>query len=354
VSTDVLTLDGRMGEGGGQVLRSALSLSVALGRPVRVTHVRGGRAKPGLLRQHVTALRAAAAISGGVAEGGELGSSEVGLRPGPVRAGSYELGIGSAGSTLLVLQTVLTPLLLADGPSTLVLEGGTHNPMAPPFEFLTHSFLPLLARAGVEARLELLRPGFYPAGGGKLCARIAPVAQPRPLELLERGAERAQRCEIGLAHLPATIAEREWDTLQRALGWPRERRIDRDLAASVGPGNVLALHLEFEHVTEVLTAFGERGLSAERLANRLAGEARAYLAHSAPVGEHLADQLMIPLALQAGGRYRTGTPSLHARTNAAVVNLFLPGTIRLEEHGAGGWIVDVQARRAVSAVSSSA
>src|SRR5688572_31605584 len=126
---ELLTLDGRVGEGGGQVLRSALSLAVALGRPVRVTNVRAGRGKPGLLRQHLTALRAAAAISGGAVEGGELGSTEVVLRPGPVRAGRYEFRVGSAGSTLLVLQTVLPPLLGADGPSTIELEGGTHNPM---------------------------------------------------------------------------------------------------------------------------------------------------------------------------------------------------------------------------------
>ena len=341
---DVLTLDGRMGEGGGQVLRSALSLAAALGRPVRVTNVRGGRAKPGLLRQHLAAVRAACAISGGVAEGAELGSSEVELRPGEVRGGTFELGIGSAGSTTLVLQTVLPPLLLAGDPSTLALEGGTHNPMAPPFEFLAHTFGPQLARIGVEVELELLRPGFHPAGGGRVRAKVAPVAAPRALELLERGPARRQHCEISLAHLPAEIAEREWATLERRLGWRAEQRVDRDVASSAGPGNCLSVHLEFEQVTEVLTAFGERGVSAEAVAERVAREARRYLAAQAPVGEHLADQLMIPLALLAGGRYRTLTPSRHARTNAEVVDQFLPGAVRFEERGPDDWIVSVAGR----------
>src|SRR5262245_60572941 len=263
---DMLTLDGRMGEGGGQVLRSALSLSVALGREVRVTNVRGGRKKPGLLRQHLAAVRAACAISGGSAEGDELGSSEVVLRPGPIRAGSFEFGIGSAGSTLLVLQTVLPPLLLADGPSTLVLEGGTHNPLAPPFEFLERSFVPQLAKTGLEMELQLHRPGFHPAGGGRVRAVISPLARARPLDPLERGPARRQHCEIGLVHLPAAIAEREWETLSRRLGWSAEQRVDRDVSRSTGPGNCVSALLEFEHVTEVLTAFGERGVSAEGVA----------------------------------------------------------------------------------------
>lgn len=341
---DVLTLDGRMGEGGGQVLRSALTLAVALGRAVRVTNVRGGRKKPGLLRQHLAAVRAACAISGGNAEGDDLGSTEVVLRPGRVRAGSFEIGVGSAGSTLLVLQTVLPPLFFADGPTTLVLEGGTHNPLAPPFEFLARSFAPQLARMGAEVELELLRPGFAPAGGGRVCARVKPIARPRPIELSERGAVRRHHCEIHLAHLPAAIADREWETLRRRLGWSEEQRVVRDASASVGPGNSLSVHLEFEHVTEIITAFGERGVTAEAVAERVARGARRYLGVEAPVGEHLADQLMIPLALLAGGSYRTLAPTPHARTNAEVVNLFLPGAVRFDENGRDDWIVTVAGR----------
>jgi RNA 3'-terminal phosphate cyclase (ATP) len=225
-----------------------------------------------------------------------------------------------------------------------VLEGGTHNPLAPPFEFLRDAFAPLLARAGAGLALELERPGFHPAGGGRLRAVVTPAAEPRPLELLERGAERARRAEIALAHLPREIAEREWSVLAREL--PGLARVDRELASSVGPGNCISIHLEFEHATEVVTAFGERRLGAERVAQRAASEARRYLGASAPVGEHLADQLMLPLALLAGGRYRTVEPSLHARTNAEIIGLFLPGAVRLEPDGRGGWLVSVTGLRA--------
>lgn len=341
---ELLTIDGRMGEGGGQVLRTALALSVALGRAVRVTNVRGGRSKPGLLRQHLAALRAAAAISGGRVQGDELGSAEVRLEPGPVRPGTFEFAIGSAGSTLLVLQTVLPALVLAGGPSTIVLEGGTHNPMAPPFEFLLHAFVPQLAKIGVELALELERPGFHPAGGGRVHVRVPGSARARALELHQRGAVRAQRCEIGLAHLPRAIAEREWETLRGVLGWSPTQRVDRDLPSSTGPGNVISVHLEFEHVTEVLTGFGERRVTAEQVAARVAHAARRYLEHDAPVGEHLADQLMLPLALLGGGSYRTPAPSRHTRTNAEVVNLFLPGAVRFAEHAPDDWIVSVSPR----------
>jgi RNA 3'-terminal phosphate cyclase (ATP) len=140
------------------------------------------------------------------------------------------------------------------------------------------------------------------------------------------------------------IAEREWETLMKELDWTPQQRVDRDVSTSAGPGNFLAVHLEFEHVTEVLTAFGERGLSAEHLARNLVRETRRYQDVDAPVGEHLADQLMVPLVCLAGGRYRTMQPGLHARTNADVVNLFLPGAIRLEPCGEQDWLVTVLGR----------
>lgn len=340
----LLTLDGSQGEGGGQLLRSSLSLAVALGRPVRITKIRAGRERPGLLRQHLAAVRAALAISGGEGTGAELGSTEVTLQPGPVRAGEYTFAVGSAGSALLVLQTVLPPLLLADGPSTVVVEGGTHNPLAPPFEFLERCFAPQLARLGAGLALELLRPGFHPAGGGRVRARITPAARPRALELLVRGAPLEQRAEIGVAHLPRTILEREREALVRDLGWRAEQVLERDVNASLGPGNYLVITLAFEHVTEVLAGFGERRRSAEAVARAASAAARRYLAAEAPVGEHLADQLLVPLALLAGGRFRTLSPTPHTTTNAALVNLFLPGAVRLERQAEQDWLVTVAGR----------
>ena len=344
---EALTIDGSQGEGGGQILRSALALSVALARPVRITKIRAGRERPGLLRQHLAAVRAAAAVSGGECTGAELGSVEVTLQPGAVRAGEYAFAVGSAGSALLVLQTVLPPLLLCDGPSTVVVEGGTHNPLAPPFEFLERAFAPRLAELGAGLELELLRPGFHPAGGGRVRARILP-GRPRAFELLERGTPLAHGAEIGVAHLPRSILERERETLVRELGWPADAIVERDVNTSLGPGNYLALTLAFEHVTEVVTGFGERRRSAEAVAHQAAAAARGYLAADAPVGEHLADQLLVPLALLAGGRFRTLAPTPHTRTNAELVNRFLPGAVHLERRAEQDWLATVAGRRARS------
>ena len=340
----MLTLDGRMGEGGGQVLRTSLSLAAGLGVPVRIEHIRGGRGKPGVLRQHRTAAMASAEICGGEVRGAELGSMELEFEPGEVRAGEYRFAVGSAGSAILVLQTILPPLLLTNGESRLVIEGGTHNPWAPPFEAIQRSFARVLAKTGAALDLTLERPGFYPAGGGRVVARIRPPKTAEPLELLERGDERTHSAEVILAHLPRSVGERELARLQRRLHWvtsasPIHRRDD-----SAGPGNVAHVTLEFEHVTEVLTGFGEKGVSAETVGKRLGSAAARYLGHTAPVGEHLADQLMVPLALLAGGRYRATAFSKHALTNAEVINAFMEGAVELEEEAPRGGTLHVRGR----------
>ena len=196
----MLTIDGSMGEGGGQILRSSLALSLVSSTPFRITSIRRGRKKPGLMRQHLTAVRAAAEISGAELSGDAIGSTELTFRPGTVRGGDYRFATGGAGSTTLVFQTVLYPLLLAtDTPSTLRFEGGTHNPMAPPFDFIERSFLPLLARMVAPAAAEtfatvaLDRCGFYPAGGGAWSASLTPVRGLTHLSLLERGASTSLR-----------------------------------------------------------------------------------------------------------------------------------------------------------------
>jgi RNA 3'-terminal phosphate cyclase (ATP) len=189
-----------------------------------------------------------------------------------------------------------------------------------------------------------VRPGFHPAGGGLLRVRVTPPAQALALELLERGALRRRASTIGLALLPESIAEREWAVLASELELTPAEHRRASFTDSASPGNFLALELEFEHANAVLTALGARGVPGERLARDLALEARAFLASDVPVGEHLADQLMLPLALLAGGRYRTGEPSPHTRTNAEIVNLFLPGAVRLEPRDAGDWLVTVAGR----------
>ena len=338
-----MQIDGRLGEGGGQILRTALSLSVALGVPIEINHIRAKRRKPGLLRQHLTCVRAAAEVCDGEVQGAELGSSSVTLNPGPAKPGDYRFAIGSAGSTLLVLQTIYPALLAAGAPSTIEIEGGTHNPMAPTFGFVQHCLVPLLASMGQDLEIELLRPGFYPAGGGKLRAKIVP-GQARAFELLERGEAGRHTCRIGLAHLPDSIAKSEWKSFAKLTNWPEDLFEHEDLSTAVSPGNVLEAHLRYTHVTQVMTQFGAPGVSGRNLAKSLAGQVKKALRHDAPVVAHLADQLMLPMALLAGGTYRCTGMSLHAETNAQVINMFLPGAVTIGERTPVGVEVTVKGR----------
>src|SRR5687768_8050769 len=237
----MLTIDGSMGEGGGQILRSALALSVITGTPFRVTNIRANRDCPGLRRQHLTAVRAAAAICGGDTVGAEVDSRELTFRPGKLTPGDYTFDIGSAGSTTLVLQTVLPPLLLADGPSTLILEGGTHNPGGPPADFVERVFLPAINHMGPRVRFALERPGFAPAGGGRLMVTVEPAAKLAPLQLVERGKVRRRRARAVVAGLPRAIAERELKVVADRLGWGAGELEVQELPQAYGPGNVLLI-----------------------------------------------------------------------------------------------------------------
>ncbi len=323
-------LDGSQGEGGGQILRTGLALSVVTGRPVAIERIRAGRAKPGLMRQHLACVHAAAEISGADVEGAELGSQSLRFAPGPARAGDYRFTIASAGSCLLVLQTVLPPLLLADGPSRVQLRGGTHNPMAPPFHFLARAFAPLVRRLGADLQLVLGRCGFYPAGGGEVEAAIVPAgAALQPFDLLERGEPLERYAECLTPGLPRHVCTRELETLGAAMGWSGEQLRHGAARQNEGPGNALMATLVHAHATEVFTAFGEKTLSAEQVAHALVKEVREFLKSGAAVGPHLADQLALLLALAA---WQSGQPAAftcsevteHTRTNCAVIERFLP------------------------------
>ena len=339
----MLTIDGSKGEGGGQILRTALALSLVTGTPFRIEKIRAGRAKPGLMRQHATAVRAAAEISRANVTGGDPGSMELTFAPGAVRGGTYRFAVGTAGSATLVLQTVLPALLRADAVSTLTLEGGTHNPSAPPFEFLRDSFLPQLAKMGANVVATLERPGFYPAGGGRFTVTITRVDTLRPLSLLTRGALRARRVEARIAGVSTSVAERELSAIARVLDWERRDMTRIDLPAAYGPGNVISIVLESDEVTEIVTGFGERGVSAETIATRVAKEAARYLALDVPVGEHLADQLILPMALAGGGTFRTLAPSMHTTTQAELIPLFLPIAVEAMREGEDAYRISVRA-----------
>ena len=339
--SDFTRIDGSMGEGGGQILRSAVALSLVTGRPLRIDNIRRGRKKPGLLRQHLTAVNAAAEISSARTEGATLGSSRLTFRPGPVVPGEYRFRVGTAGSATLVLQTVLPALVTASKSSTLHLEGGTHNPMAPPFDFLDRAFLPCLRRMGPRVHAVLERPGFFPAGGGRFRVVVEPVERLERIEIMERGEIRQKTARALVAHLPLSIGHREIKKVRDMLSWGRESLRVEEVTDSDGPGNALTLDIESENITEVFTGFGERGVAADLVAKRVVGEVRRYLASGAPVGEHLADQLLLPMALAGGGGFRTVKPSRHTTTNIDVIRMFLDVDVRVQKKERDDYSIEI-------------
>jgi RNA 3'-terminal phosphate cyclase (ATP) len=313
------------------VLRTCLTLSLLSGEPLKIVNIRAGRRRPGLLRQHLCAVKLAAEVSDAELEGAEAGSRELTFKPRALKAGDYHSSVGTAGSATLVLQTVLPALVLAKGRSTLLLEGGTHNPLAPPFDFLARAFLPLLNRMGAHVEAALERHGFYPAGGGRMRVTIEPCDGLQPLQLRERGEVRSCEATALLAALPAAIGHRELSELKQKLDWPMEQLKLVELDRSCGPGNVLSAVVESEHATEVFTAFGEKGVRAEQVAESVAGKVREYLAAGVPVGAQLADQLLLPLALAKGGAFRTLPLTLHARTQLELLQELHRTSFRVRE-----------------------
>jgi RNA 3'-terminal phosphate cyclase (ATP) len=337
----MITIDGSAGEGGGQILRTSLALSLISGKPFRMVNIRAGRQKPGLLRQHLTAVQAATQVGDAATDGAEMGSRELVFRPERIRGGEFRFAVGTAGSTTLVLQTVLPALVLAAEPSRLTLEGGTHNPFAPPFDFLARTFLPQLARFGPKVEATLHRPGFYPAGGGRMEIAIAPVPRLQPVTLLERGADAGRHVAAHLAGLPAGIAERAFSQVLKRMGWEREICEVAEHSPDCGPGFVLVTEVASEHIVETFTGFGEKGVRCEDVADAMVDQVRKYLATSAPVGEYLADQLMLPLALAGRGAFRALGLSRHAQTNMEVIQQFLPIRFEVKTAEEGGMVVSV-------------
>lgn len=351
MTSNLITIDGSHGEGGGQILRSAVGLAVVVGKAVRIEKIRAGRSKPGLLRQHLTAIKAAAEICNGTLTGAELGSTELTFEPQQVVPGRRQFSIGTAGSATLVLQTILPALLTASGPSEIVLEGGTHNQWAPPFDFLQRAYLPIVNRMGPQVEATLERHGFYPAGGGRMVVTITPSASLKGFDLLERGKTITRTAQILISNLPLSIAEREADKIVRKLSFLK-KDVSIEAVASTGPGNIVFAEIECEHVTEIATGFGRVGASAEHVAEEVVQEVRRYLKSTAPVGEYLADQILLPLGLSAaqpessvaprGGSFRTVNLSRHATTHIEILQMLLPICIETREDD--GTIVTLRPR----------
>ena len=334
----MLTIDGSIGEGGGQILRTALSLAAITGTPVRFERIRARRPKPGLMRQHLACVKAVAELCGGELSGAELNSQELELKPGAIRGGSYRFVIGSAGSTILLAQTLLPVMLFADSPSVVTLEGGTHADHAPVFEFFAQVFLPCLRKLGVTVDTTLDRYGFFPVGGGQITLSTMPARAWRQFSLTERGDLREARVTALGSGLDRAILTDELQFFQAGLADTPAFSGKISEVPSPGSGNVLFAELRYANLTELFSTCGNFSLSRANVAKRTLGQVMQYLRNGWVVGQYLADQLLLPLALGAGGHYLTGQPTRHAETNAEVIRKFLnvkinfiPQTDRLYE-----------------------
>ncbi|MDP2342771.1 MAG: RNA 3'-terminal phosphate cyclase [Deltaproteobacteria bacterium] len=338
----MIEIDGSQGEGGGQILRTALALSVVSGKAFRIDRIRAGREKPGLMRQHLTCVQAAADVAAAVVVGASVGSTAVTFTPGPARHGDRTFSIGTAGATALVLQTVLPPLLVVAGRSRLIFEGGTHGKMAPPADFIERAFLPLLRKMGAKVSVVVEKRGFYPAGGGRVVVDVEGGHRLSALRLLERGRLVRAHARALVSNLPENVGHREVTVLRGRLPDLGLTRDDVEVVdvAGPGPGNALVLDLEFDELTEVISAIGERHKKAEAVAADVVAEAKAFLEAGVPVGAHLADQLLIPMALGSGGAFRTLALTPHTSTNIDVIRRFLDVDIG-QRDSEGGVRIDV-------------
>ena len=327
----MIKIDGSFGEGGGQIVRSSLCLSALTGVPVTIENIRARRPRPGLANQHLAAARALAKVCGAEMEGAKKGSTELVFRPGEIRAGHYSREIGSAGSTTLIFQTLFPVLSRADRESGLTLHGGTHNPMAPPSDFLSECFLPAAEAAGFDAEVELVRHGFYPEGGGAIRARVRPFSPPaQEFDLSGETEWEGPEVTILITNLPEHVAFREQDEVAKSLKIDPISVDIEALPGEVGPGNAVMIRYRADGRTALFTSFGEPGKKAERVARQGAREAKNFRRSRASVDPHLADQLVLVLALGKGGCFSTSEITEHLRTHAKVIRDFLDCEIGFE------------------------
>lgn len=334
---DCVEIDGAMGEGGGQVLRSSLTLALLSGKPLHIHHIRRNRRRPGLQPQHLAAVRAAAAISAARVVGMVQGSQELSFIPGPVLPGRYEFDIGTAGASGLVLQTVYLPLAFAGGSSQVLVHGGTHVPLSPCYHYLERQWCPMLEHLGIHIRLHMLRAGFWPPGGGLIQATIRPSRSVRALDLCERGPLLRIEGLSAAACLPVHVAERQRDqALRRLRSAGFSAHITTECLQATSPGTVLLLLMRFQHTQACFFALGARGKPAERVADEAVDEALGFLCGDGAVDAYLADQLLLPLAIAASSsRLRTAAVTTHLTTHAEVIRRFLP-CVSIVIEGASG------------------
>ena len=337
----MIEIDGSHGEGGGAILRNALALSAALGKPVRVFDIRKGRGEPGLKLQHLTAVRALQEVCGAEVKGAEKGAGEVSFSPGKIAGGKFRFDVGSAGSITLVLQALLPALAFAEKESEIEIIGGTHVNWSPPFEYFHAVLLPQLRRMGCEVGIELLRNGWYPKGGGAVRARVKPAGALRPIRLVERdGLVRIRGVSIA-SNLPEHVAKRQADAVKEVFP---QAEIEVRNSAAASPGSAVVLWAEFSGGAILgASALGERGKPAEKVGKEAAEALGKEIAGGAAVDAHLADQLLVYMAL-AEGRSEILAHGLsgHARTNVWLIEQFIKRNFEIRESGEGNHTVAIE------------
>ncbi len=326
--TEILEIDGSFGEGGGQILRTALSLSCITGIPFRLYNIRKARKKPGLMPQHLTCVNAIAEIAGAELSGNEKGSTELTFIPERMKAGDYYFDIKTAGSSSLVFQTLLPPLIFADGESRITISGGTHVPFSPPYHYISEVFIPMLRRLGIKIDASIEKYGFYPKGGGRVRFMIMPVREIRGLEMIHRGRLKLVYGYSCVGRLPLSIATRQRDSLLKEIH-SYTPEIDVLEVPSGGEGTFVFLKAEHDNTIAGFSSIGMRGKRAEDVGAEVAKEFQEFENTSSCLDPHLADQIVLYLALShKDSSFTTSCITQHLITNLYVIEKFM----KLEYH----------------------
>ncbi|MBI4824780.1 MAG: RNA 3'-phosphate cyclase [Nitrospirae bacterium] len=338
----MIEIDGSFGEGGGQILRTALSLSCLRGLPFRMFNIRTKRRKPGLMPQHLMAVKSLALISGASVKGDSIGSTQLFFEPKEVKSGDYYFDIGTAGSTSLLMQALLLPLVFSRGQSSLTLKGGTHVPMSPPFHYIKDAFISMLKRLGIDISAEISSYGFYPKGGGKVRFLIEPAKTLRHMNFIERGDIISIKGLSGVGNLSLSIAQRQKDSTLKALGsldiLPEIETVEVN---SIGQGTFVFLSVDSEGSNSGFSALGQRGKRAETVGQETAEKFLDYYRTGSCLDPHMADQLIPYLALIKDTiGFTTSKVTGHLLTNLWVTEKFLGIKYEIEgEKGSPGTVI---------------